>query len=153
MANWAQMVNILAPIMTNPQTSVKQTVFFPLKEYRKQSLKESVQAKAQSLIIEEGLQSINVSATVDRDKKQMTVNIVNINPQSLKTKIRFSGCKVGKLLKTTIMTATSLDAKNKLDTPDKNVVQTKYTDINKKIEEIKLQGESITICQFELSDI
>lgn len=51
------------------------------------------------------------------------------------------------------MTATSLDAKNKLDTPDKNVVQTKYTNINKKIEEIKLQGESITICKFELSDI
>lgn len=51
------------------------------------------------------------------------------------------------------MTATSLEAKNKLDTPDKNVVQTKYTDINKKTEEIKLQGESITICKFELSDI
>ena len=83
----------------------------------------------------------------------MTVNIVNINPQSLKTKLRFSGCKIGKLLKTTVMTATSLDAKNKLDTPDKNVVQTKYTNINKKIEEIKLQGESITICKFELSDI
>lgn len=153
MANWAQMVNILAPIMTNSQTSVKQTVFFPLKEYRKQSLKESVQAKAQSPIIEKGLQSINVSATVDRDKKLMTVNIVNINPQALKTKLRFSGCKISKLLNTTVMTATSLDAKNKLDSPDKNVVQTKYTDINKKTEEIKLQGESITICKFELSDI
>lgn len=83
----------------------------------------------------------------------MTVNIVNINPQALKTKLRFSGCKIGKLLNTTVMTATSLDAKNKLDSPDKNVVQTKYTDINKKTEEIKLQGESITICKFELSDI
>lgn len=153
MANWAQMVNILAPIMTNKSTSIKQTVFYPLKEYRNQSLKESIWAQAESPIIEDELQSINVSATVDREKKLMTLYIVNINPKSLKTKIHFSGCKVDKLLRTTVLSATSLDAKNKLSNPDKDVVSTTHTSVNKKVKDITLQGESVTICQFKLSEI
>lgn len=153
MANWAQMVNILAPIMTGPTTSVRQTVFYPLKEYRNQSLKESVWAQAKSPLIEEGLQSIDVSAAIDRDKKLMTLYIVNINPQTLKTKIHFSGCKADILLNTTVLSANSSDAKNKLDNSGKNVVSTTHISVNKKAGEISLPGETITICQLKLSEI
>lgn len=150
MANWAQMVNILAPIMTNKETSVRQTVFFPLKEYRAHSLDESISAKVTSPIIEDNLQSMNVSATIDREKKLLTLFVVNINPKNLTAALDFVNCKIGKLQEMTVLSATSLDAKNTLGKPDTNVVSTKRTSVNKKVKELTFPGETITICQFKL---
>ncbi len=150
MANWAQMVNILAPIMTDENTSVRQTVFFPLKEYWAHALNESVWTKATSPSVEEGLYSLDVSATIDREKKLLTLYVVNINPESLKTAINFINSQAGKLIGTTTLSATSLSAKNKLSDPDTNVVSTSYKPINKKVNELIFPGESVTICQFEL---
>ncbi|MDR2953538.1 MAG: hypothetical protein LBV43_00465 [Prevotella sp.] len=153
MANWAQMVNILAPIMTSEQASVRQTVFFPLKEYRAHLLNESVSVNATSPLIEEGLQSLNVSAAIDREKMLLTLYIVNINPKEVKTAINFTNCKVDKLLETTILSASALNAKNTLKEPDKNVVTTTQASINKNVKEITLKGETVTICQFKLAEL
>ena len=153
MGNWAQMVNILAPIMTNENASVRQTVFFPLKEYRARSLKESISAKAESPVLEEGLSSLNVSATIDREKKLLTLFVVNIGPSDLKTTFNFRNCKVDKLLDTTVLSATSLDAKNTLKHPDANVVSTTSTPVNKNVKEVTFKRETVTVCQFRLLEI
>lgn len=153
MANWAQMVNILAPIMTDKDTSVRQTVFFPLKEYRARSFKESVCAQASSPVIEEELSSIDVSATLDRENMLLILYVVNINPKSLKMEINFANCQMNKLEEMTVLTATSLDAKNTLRIPKKNVVSTASVSVNKKMKEVTFQGESITICRFKLSGV
>ncbi|MDR2036474.1 MAG: hypothetical protein LBQ60_00975 [Bacteroidales bacterium] len=153
MANWAQMVNILAPIMTNENASVRQTVFFPMKEYRAYSLNESILAEASSPVIDVDLHSIDVSAALDREKMLLTLYIVNINAQSLKTTFNFTNCKVDKLLEMTVLSAFSLNAKNTLNNPDTNVVSTTRTSLNKKAKEVVLQGETVTICQFKLSEI
>lgn len=150
MANWAQMVNILAPIMTNETTSIRQTVFYPLKEYRNQSSKESIEAEAESPAIEDELPSLDVSAAIDREKEELTLYIVNLNPKMLKTDLRFTGCKTDKLLSTTVLSATSLDAKNRLDHPNRNVVSTTHTSVGKKTDKLTLKGESVTICRFSL---
>ena len=153
MANWAQMVNILAPIITNENASVRQTVFFPLKEYRAHVLNESVFAKADSPAIEEGLASMNVSATIDRETKLLTLFVVNISPQDIKTTFNFTNCKIDKLLDTTVLSAPSLEAKNLLSSPDKNVVSTILTPVNRNPKEVTFKGETVTICQFKLSEI
>ncbi len=153
MANWAQMVNILAPIMTNENTSVRQTVFFPLKEYRVNSLNESILAKANSPMIEDDLPSIDVSAAIDREKMLLTLYVVNIHPKNLKTTINFENCKINKLLEMVVLSAPSLNAKNTLANPDANVITRTHTSVNKNVKEITFQGETITICQFELSKV
>lgn len=153
MANWAQMVNILAPIRTNEKASVRQTVFFPLKEYRAYSLNESVQTTATSPSVEDGLPSLDVSAAIDREKMLLTLFVVNLNPKSLKTELNFENCKIDKLLETVVLSAPSLDAKNTLDKPDTNVVSTTRTSVNKKVKEVTFGGETVTICQFKLSEI
>lgn len=153
MGNWAQMVNILAPIMTNENASIRQTVFFPLKEYRAHSLKESILAKSDSPIIENSLQSIDVSAAIDREKMLLTLYVVNISPQTLTTGINFMNCKVDKMLEMTVLSADSLESKNTLDKPGKNVVFTTRTTENKNPEEITFLGQSVTICKFKLSEI
>ena len=152
-ANWAQLVNILAPIMTNEKTSVRQTVFFPLKEYRALSLHESIRVKSVSPIVEGELQSMDVSATIDRDKKLLTLFVVNINPKGLTTTLNFANCKVDKLLKKTVLSASSLTAKNTLKNPEKNVVSVQSTAENKNMKELTFQGEAVTICQFSLAAI
>lgn len=152
-ANWAQMVNILAPIMTSKTASVRQTTFFPLKEFRAKGLKECVKAEAVSPVIEADIQSLDVSATVDRENRKLTLFVVNLNPEELKTQVNFQNCKVKKLARKTVLSSSSLDAKNTLAEPDKNVVDTKTTENLKKAGEIAFPGESVTICEFELSDI
>lgn len=149
-ANWAQMVNILAPIMTNGETSVRQTVFFPLKEYRNSCLGEAVQINVTSPDIDSELASLDVSATIDRQQKAMTVTIVNFNQKELDTQLAFEGCQLSKCKKITVLTAPSLFAKNTLKEPEKNIVSTTVTDNPKKSDRIKLKGESVTICQFSL---
>lgn len=153
MANWAQLVNILAPVMTDDNGSVRQTVFFPLKEYRAHSLTESVFVKADSPIIEDDLPSINVSSTIDREKKLLTLFVVNIGSKELKTTLHFTNCKIDKLLNTIVLSAISLDAKNTLSDPDKNVVSTTHTPVNRNTKEITFKGETVTICQFKLSEV
>ena len=151
MANWAQMVNILAPIMTNEKASVRQTVFFPLKEYRAHLLHESISAKVQAPTIGNDLPAMDVSATIDRKNNLLTLFVVNIQPQELTSTIDFLNCKADKLMDILTLSATSLDAKNKLDSPQTNVVSTQHTPVNKKVKEITFKGESITICKFYLS--
>ena len=151
MANWAQMVNILAPIMTDEDTSIRQTVFFPLKEYRAHVLNESILAKAISPIIESDLASLDVSASIDREKMLLTLFVVNVNPQKLKTKLNFSNCKVDKLLDTTVLSADSLRARNTLKNPGVNVVSTKQNQVARNVKEIVFDSESITICRFKLA--
>lgn len=153
MGNWAQMVNILAPIMTNEHTLVRQTVFFPLKEYRARSLNESILAEATSPIVEDGLPSLDVSAAIDREKMLLTLYVINLSPRDLKTTIQFENCKVDKLLETTVLSAPSVDAKNTLFAPDKNVVSTVHTLVDKNTKEMTFTGETVTICQFKLSEI
>lgn len=150
MANWAQMVNILSPIRTDDKTSVRQTVFYPLKEYRHRALGESIAASVEAKEIEQGLPAIDVSATIDREKNLMTVFIINLSPDKLTSTLNFEGCKVDKLLDMTTLTALSLDANNTLAAPEKNVVEVKNQASPRKTKEVTLQGESITICQFQL---
>ena len=150
-ANWAQMVNILAPIMTDETASVRQTTFFPLREYRAKGLKESVKAEAVSPAMDTDVGSLDVSATIDRERGRLNLFFVNLNPKALKTRIVFENCKADKLIRTTVLSAASLDARNTLDDPAGNVVATATDTDPGKADEITFKGESVTICEFALS--
>ena len=150
-ANWAQMVNILAPIMTDETASVRQTTFFPLREYRAKGLKESVKAEAVSPAMDTDVGSLDVSATIDRERGRLNLFVVNLNPKALKTRIVFENCKADKLIRTTVLSAASLDARNTLDDPAGNVVKTATDTDPGKADEITFKGESVTICEFALS--
>lgn len=152
-ANWAQMVNILAPIMTDRTASVRQTTFFPLKEFRAKGLKECVKAEAVSPLIEADIYSLDVSATVDREHRKLNLFVVNLNPKELKTRICFKNCRAGRLVRTTVLSSTSPDAKNTLAAPDENVVNISTVTNPGKTDEIVFKGESVTICEFDMSDI
>ena len=145
MANWAQMVNILAPIMTSETASVKQTVFYPLSEYRHNTLDEVVATEAQSPSVEGSLQSLNAVATVDRGQGEMSLMVVNLNPKPVKAAVSVNGWKGAVVKQVITLTGKSLDAKNKISTPDVNVVDVKNQSINKRLGDVTFAGESIQI--------
>lgn len=149
MANWAQLVNILAPIMTDRQNSVCQTVFYPMREYRHHLLGETVKASVSSQPLEgQKVNALDAVATVDRQKGTLTLSVVNIGKKDVKTDLNVQGAGSVSPREALTMTATSLDAKNVLAQPDRNVVSISKKPLGKKVDKYTFPAESVTILTF-----
>ena len=147
-ANWAQMVNVLAPIMTNEKTSIRQTVFYPLQVYRQYHLKESIHTSVNTHSIDDDLKVIDASATIDRDNNIITLFVVNISQEIQETSLSFIDTLVDSSVEVVTYKSSSLDAKNKLAMPDVDVVLTTNDVINIKEHHLLLPAESFTVCRF-----
>ncbi|HKQ76931.1 MAG TPA: alpha-L-arabinofuranosidase C-terminal domain-containing protein, partial [Blastocatellia bacterium] len=82
MANLAQMVNVIAPIMTNKQGLFLQTIYFPLVEYGKQRGNTSVDAWVSAPTYRpspnrQPLKYLDVSATYNARERAVYVNVLN----------------------------------------------------------------------------
>ncbi|MCU0226217.1 MAG: alpha-N-arabinofuranosidase [Bryobacterales bacterium] len=81
MANLAQIVNVIAPIFTNPQGLYLQTIYFPLAEYAKQknniSLNALVQSPTYSIDNREPIPYLDVSATHNKTQNAIYLNVLN----------------------------------------------------------------------------
>jgi alpha-N-arabinofuranosidase len=72
MANLAQMVNVIAPIMTNKQGLYLQPTYFPIVEYGKQRGNTAVSAWVQA-----PASNLDVSATYNTKDRSVYVNVLN----------------------------------------------------------------------------
>lgn len=81
MANLAQMVNVIAPIMTNKQGLFLQTTYFPLVELGKQrgntSLEVWSSGPTYSIEKRPPLQYLDVSSTYDGKNRVLFINVLN----------------------------------------------------------------------------
>ena len=87
MANLAQMVNVIAPIMTNEKGLFLQPTYFPLAEYAKQRGNTALNAFVASPTyrVQGGrgqatgpeIKYLDVSATYNRDARQIFLNVLN----------------------------------------------------------------------------
>jgi alpha-L-arabinofuranosidase len=80
LANYAQMVNVIAPIFTNPTGLFLQTVYHPLQLYAEHAQAVALDAFTDSPNIDapEGpFPALDVSATADDDARHVTINVVN----------------------------------------------------------------------------
>ena len=81
MANLAQMVNVIAPIMTNKQGLFLQPTFFPLVEYGKQrgntSLDVWVSAPTYQIQTRPPLRYLDVSASYNAKERMVYLNVLN----------------------------------------------------------------------------
>jgi alpha-N-arabinofuranosidase len=108
MANLAQMVNVIAPVMTNKQGMFLQTTFFPIAEYSKQrgnvALTPFVSAPTYTLAGGQGggrgpqgpaISYLDVSSTYNAADHAVYVNVLNRSKdKDLSTQIE---CQEGKL--------------------------------------------------------
>jgi alpha-L-arabinofuranosidase len=81
MANLAQMVNVIAPIMTNKQGLFLQPTYFPLAEFSKQRGNQSLSAHVLAPTYKVGnrppLPYLDVSTTYNAAEKTIYVNVLN----------------------------------------------------------------------------
>ncbi len=82
MANLAQMVNVIAPIMTNKQGLYLQTTFFPIVEYGKQRGNTALDVWVSSPTYRiqnrpEEVKYLDVSASYDPKARQVFLNVLN----------------------------------------------------------------------------
>jgi alpha-N-arabinofuranosidase len=81
MANLAQLVNVIAPIFTNPQGLYFQTTYFPIAEYAKQRGHQSLDVRVDSPQYKPDkgreLGYLDVSATYDPKTREVFLNVLN----------------------------------------------------------------------------
>jgi alpha-L-arabinofuranosidase len=81
LANLAQLVNVIAPMFTNPQGMYLQTIYFPIAEYAKQRGHQSLDVRVESPEYKpdagRALGYLDVSATYDPKTRQVSLNVLN----------------------------------------------------------------------------
>jgi alpha-N-arabinofuranosidase len=100
MANLAQMVNVIAPIMTNKQGLFLQPTYFPLVEFTKQRGNTALDVWASSptytLENKPALGYLDVSATFDPKTKKVFLNVLNRSKdRDISTKIESTAGQIG----------------------------------------------------------
>jgi alpha-N-arabinofuranosidase len=100
MANLAQMVNVIAPIMTNKEGLFLQTTYFPLVEFTKQRGNTALDVWATSPTYafdnKAPLGYLDVSATLDPKTKKVFLNVLNRSKdRDISTKIETAAGQVG----------------------------------------------------------
>ena len=91
-ATWAQLVNVIAPILAGPDSSVRQTVFHPLALYAKHCTGRSVAASCESPPLDgTPLPALDVASAV-RDDGSLVLAVVNRHPaRAISTRIEVAG--------------------------------------------------------------
>jgi alpha-N-arabinofuranosidase len=80
MANMAQLVNILAPIITSPEGSWRQTIFYPLALFANNCFGQSLQTVVDSPtypLNERDVPYLDVSSAYNKEKNEIILNVVN----------------------------------------------------------------------------
>jgi alpha-N-arabinofuranosidase len=102
MANLAQMVNAIAPIVTSPETAVTQTIWYPILLHAQSALSTAVDVYADGPTIELPAGSdpgrwphrvsdlgpfpmVDAAATVSPDRGRIALTLVNRNPDQAET--------------------------------------------------------------------
>jgi alpha-N-arabinofuranosidase len=123
MANLAQLVNVIAPIVTSPDGVVLQTIFHPLEQFRRTTGRVALDAWSEGETFSggpyTGVRTLDVSASLDPDARRLAVHVVNrdaTEPQDVVIELG-SGGFAGDLRVHTV-TGSNLSVANTFSTPE-----------------------------------
>ncbi len=154
MATWAQTVNMLAPIMTDEQRSICQTIYYPLALYRELSGTRHVAADVTcgTLPDTEQLPVLDVASSIDDAGRTLTLALVNRSEtEHLDVALTVAGAKTSGAWTAHTLTAPSVRAANTLQEPDKNVVEYHTTSIASDTPSYRVPAHTIAILQVALA--
>jgi alpha-N-arabinofuranosidase len=121
MANIAQIVNVIAPIMTRPDGLVLQTTFHPFEVVRRtcgdSALDVHWEGDTFSAAGFTGLRTLDVSATIK--DKQVSVYLVNRSLEESEVTLDLHDCRFAGNAKSFVVNGPDIKAENTFDTPDK----------------------------------
>jgi alpha-L-arabinofuranosidase len=149
MANLAQIVNVIAPVFTRPDGLVLQTIFFPFELYSRtcgtQSLDVWWEGDTFSGGRYSGVRTLDVTATLDKVKKQIVVFTVNrSSSQEAVTQIQFTDAIFKGPVTVNTINGPDIKAENTFAKP--HCITTSETSVNAKGHtlDIVLEPHSVT---------
>ncbi|WP_235297909.1 alpha-L-arabinofuranosidase C-terminal domain-containing protein [Portibacter marinus] len=153
LATWAQLVNILAPIMTTESGSYKQTVFYPLEAYRNYSLENHLPLELSDTT---EISSYDAMATMSSDKRKLSLSIINFKADhSLDIELIINGMANNQKLKFVDHISYSAPSFYAVNDGTKEVVDKKILNIDSIVEgkiDVEIKPATINFLRFELSD-
>lgn len=125
MATWAQMVNVLAPILTDRSGLVTQPPFSILREYRKLAGGNRLELVSESPDLASNLKMLDLSAVMSSDGRIITLFAVNLSgDEEIRTSVNVEGREKWLIKEITELNAVSVSAFNSLEQKKVDVVRT-----------------------------
>lgn len=149
MANLAQMVNVLAPMLTSKTSLVLQPTYFPMKLYSQECGPNYLQAQVTSPTFSSKsfaeVPYLDVSATADEGRKSLSLAVVNRHEsQPASTTIKIAGAKLSRDCGVFEISGPP-DAENTFADPHKVGIQQKRTTIGGETFNYEFPPHSITL--------
>ncbi|MBN2238910.1 MAG: hypothetical protein JW712_03975 [Dehalococcoidales bacterium] len=144
MANIAQIVNVIAPVFTRPDEMVLQTIYYPFELYASTCGDTALDVWWQGDTFSgggySGVRTLDVSATLDDEKKQVALYVVNrSHKQFLDAEIQLTSGTINGEIGIYSVNGPDIKSENTFDTPEE--VKTTESVLN-------AGGKSVT-CIFE----
>jgi alpha-L-arabinofuranosidase len=168
MANLAQLVNVIAPIVTSPDGLLRQSIFYPL-----QLISTATQEVAVDTFVDSGthahadragerwpyrvadlgpFQLLDVAATRDAQSRRLTISVVNRDPeQALDTRIRLDGARAAGPLVVHEVTGDHPEASNSAAEPDAVTTVTVERERSGGELDIRFPPHSFTLLEVQLA--
>jgi alpha-N-arabinofuranosidase len=124
MANIAQIVNVIAPILTRPNGLVLQTIFHPFELYGRFCGDVALDAFWQGETFSggdyTGVRVLDVSASLDTDQRRLILFVVNrTQDQPTETEISLAAGRFAGPVQAFVVNGPDIKAENTFDTPDR----------------------------------
>lgn len=123
MANLAQIVNVIAPILTRPEGLVLQTIFYPFELYSRVCGQTALDIfwEGETFAGGEytGLRVLDVCATLDATQRQLALLVVNRSQdQPMETEIALAAGRLAGPVQAFVVNGPEIKAENTFDAPD-----------------------------------
>jgi alpha-N-arabinofuranosidase len=156
MANIAQLVNAIAPIFTNKQGLVLQTIFYPFEIYSRTCGTTALDVfwKGETFSSEKhsGVRVLDVSATLDEQNKRMSVYVVNRSQtEAMETTVKLDSACFGGGVQAYVVNGPDIKAENTFDSPNQvGVRQSQLTADDQTTFTYTFEPHSLTALVFDL---
>lgn len=156
MANIATMVNAIGTIFTSDQGMFLQTIYFPMKLYRRECGSQAVACKVESLAFSsksfQGVQYLDVSATIDDERKKLAVAVVNRHRSNpITATLKIGNAKVGSKATLFEINGASPETENSFSEPENvKIVQKEFTQAREKFDYV-FPAHSISLLKLSVT--
>jgi alpha-N-arabinofuranosidase len=140
MANIAQIVNVIAPVFTSLDSLVLQTIFYPFELYSRTCGQLALDVWWQGETFDSGeyagVRVLDVSATLDEQRKQIVLYAVNRSrTEAMETTVQLTAGRFAGNAQVFTVNGPDIKSENTFDTPD---------EVTTKERAVTAQGQSLT---------
>ena len=155
-ANIAQIVNVIAPILTRPDGLMLQTIFYPFELYSRTAGDTALavlwSGDTFSTPEHEALRLLDVSATLDTAAKKVSVFVVNRSPdQEIETEVKLSEGQFAGSGQAFVINGADIKTINTFDAPDGVTIREDTLQANGTAATYTFEPHSVTALVFDLA--